>query len=279
MKWKEAKAALKDAYEVSFCAQESGSFSSLIHYFSVSAGCQTPMFPDSDLTLEQFEQMLYWMEQVKNGCPPQYAVGKVWFDCGEFFVGEGVLIPRPDTEILVDFASQRLAPNGIFYDLCCGSGCVGVSVLMHRPDARCIACDIAEAPLCYTAKNALHNGVADRHKTIYTDVLSPDISSLEKVDLVVSNPPYLTKDEMRSLPILLEKEPREALDGGEDGLIFYRAILKNFQKISSRFLFEIGAAQAEEIQKIARENGFEQIEVGRDYGGRDRIVYCEKKKI
>lgn len=276
MKWKVAKARLQKIYEESICAMESGSFSSLMNYFLASVGCKIPMIPDDELTEEQYARIFAWLEQVNGGLPPQYAVGKVWFDSGEFWVGEGVLIPRPDTEILVDFAVKRLESNALFYDLCCGSGCVGISVLKRRADVRCIAADIADAPLLYTRKNALHNGVADRHETICLDVLSHDLPPMEKGTLVVANPPYLTGKEMQELPVLLNKEPREALDGGEDGLVFYREILKNFQTVSMRFLFEIGCDQAADVERIAREKGFTQIEIGRDFGGRDRIVYCEK---
>ena len=277
MRWQEAKAALQTTYDQSPCARESGSFSSLIGYFLSALGRHSPLFSEDVLSDEQTALLFGWMEQVKNGLPPQYAVGKAWFDRGEFFVGEGVLIPRPDTEILVEQAVRRLPQNAKFYDLCCGSGCVGIAVLIHREDVRCIACDVLDSPLYYTEKNALHNGVQDRHETMRLDVLSSVLPPLQKGEMVVANPPYLTKEEMQKLPILLEKEPREALDGGEDGLIFYRAILKHYQKISTRFLFEIGCAQAADVSKIAREMGFEHIEVVKDYGGRDRVVYCEKK--
>lgn len=279
MTWKILKATLFELYSASEPLRESGSFASLVGYLARGVGLSSPLMPDSELSPQQAEEMTRLIRLVQGGTPIQYAVGKTWFYAGEFFVGEGILIPRPDTEILVEQALSRLSPGSAFYDLCCGSGCVGISVLLECKSVRCIGVDISETALYYTEKNARHNGVEARMEVRKTDLLSPCPNGFEKASLVVANPPYLTAHDMAALPPLVKKEPREALDGGEDGLLFYRSILENYRCLADRFLFEIGCAQAADVMQIAKQNGFGRVEVYRDFGGRDRVIYCEKNQI
>lgn len=211
--------------------------------------------------------------------PLQYIIGKWWLANCEFFVDESTLVPRPDTETVVELAIKHLPKRACFADLCTGSGCIAISILDLRADMVADAFELYPDTLEMAKKNARHNNVESRFTPVCGDVLCENTLGDKKYAAIISNPPYIRTDVIETLEAEAKKEPRAALDGGEDGLIFYRAIVKNFEKnleSDGFFLFEIGYDQAEKLKEIADENGFS-CEIYKDLGGCDRAVLLRKK--
>lgn len=219
------------------------------------------------------------LEKRTSGYPLQYIIGKWWFARSEFEVDENCLIPRPDTECVVEEAVKLLPRNASFVDLCTGSGCIAVSIADLRPDTRGVAVDLYPKTLDIAKRNARRNNVADRLDFVLGDVLSGEVLGEEKFSAIISNPPYIRRGEIDSLSREVSYEPRAALDGGEDGLVFYRAIVGKYQKnldTGGRFILEIGYDKAEDIRAIAEENGFS-CNVKKDLGGNYRVAVLEKR--
>ena len=171
------------------------------------------------------EKFLSLVERRSNGEPLQYILGKWEFMGLPFYVGEGVLIPRPETEMLVEFALDFLKDkkNPVVIDLCSGSGCIAISVAKHLPNAKVYAVEKSDLAFPYLKKNIWLNcvfNVSAVHGDIFDRTLLSDI----KPDLILSNPPYIRSPEIASLQSEVRNEPSMALDGGEDGLVFYREI-------------------------------------------------------
>ena len=212
--------------------------------------------------------------------PLQYIIGKWWLARCEFFVDESCLVPRPDTETIVELAVKHLPKNACFADLCTGSGCIAISILDLRPDTVADAYELYPNTLEMAKKNAAHNKVEERFTPVLGDVLQKDTLGEKKYSAIISNPPYIRTDVIETLEIEAKTEPRAALDGGEDGLIFYREIVKNFAENledGGFFLFEIGFDQANDLKNIADENGFA-CEIFKDLGGCDRAALLRKKE-
>ena len=210
--------------------------------------------------------------------PLQYIIGKWWFARCEFEVNENCLVPRPDTELIVELAQKRLPKNASFADLCTGSGCIAISVLDLRADTVGDAYELYPKTLEIAQRNAARNGVEKRFCPIQGDVLEPDLLGDKRYAAIISNPPYIRTDVIETLETEAKTEPRAALDGGADGLIFYRSIVKNFAKNledGGFFLFEIGYDQADDLKKIASDNGFS-CEIYKDLGGCDRATLLRK---
>ena len=209
--------------------------------------------------------------------PLQYILGEWEFYRQTYEVTPDCLIPRSDTEILVERAIKLLPEGARFADLCTGSGCIAVSTLAERPDTTAIAVDKFEKTLAVAMRNAEKNGVFNRFTPVLADVLELDFLPMEKgtLDAILCNPPYIPTRDLTSLEPELSAEPRAALDGGEDGLIFYDTLLKiaaPYLKPDGFFLFEIGYDQAEDLKALAKKHGFSGVEILRDYGGNDRVV-------
>lgn len=222
---------------------------------------------------------------VKKRCehyPLQYLLG-FWEFCHELYrLTEDTLIPRSDTEKLVELAVKLLPPQARFIDLCTGSGCVAISTLAARTDCSAVAVDIFESTLEIARENAERNGVGERLGFTAQDVLAPEfMEGLGEFDCIVSNPPYVEARRIELLDEELSYEPRAALDGGDDGLKFYRAIIGKYGKYlkaNGIMLLEIGCDQAKAVGAIAREAGFG-CEVFKDYGGNDRVAYLTAQPI
>ena len=220
-------------------------------------------------------------EAVRKRCeryPLQYIIGKWWLAGCEFEVSEDCLVPRPDTETVVELAQKHLPLNAHFADLCTGSGCIAISVLDLRPDTVADAFELYPKTLAIALRNAERNGVQSRFTGIEGDVLCPTLLGERKYDAILSNPPYIRTEVIDTLEKEVLREPRAALDGGEDGLIFYREIVKNNAKNLTEqgfFLFEIGYDQADDLREIARENGFT-CRIFKDLGGCDRAALLRK---
>ena len=207
--------------------------------------------------------------------PLQYIIGKWNFFGREFYVGPGVLIPRSDTETLIDVCKEVLkdVENPRVLDLCAGSGCIGVTIKGECPAADVTLVEKYEEALNYTVKNALHNN-AD------VKIIKGDVLCTEGADglynLIVSNPPYINGEDMKTLQPEVKFEPDTALAGGEDGLLFYRHIIKEYKNhlVSGGVMaFEVGINQAQDIVKIMEQNGFVNVLTRKDYGEIDRVVF------
>ena len=211
------------------------------------------------------------IEKRAEGTPFAYITGRQEFYGLSFFVTEDVLIPRADTEILVDFAISRGGKTVL--DLCTGSGCIAVSLAKNMPTSSVTAVDISPAALEVAKKNASQNGCGNV-SFFETDILSEIPGG--KYDLIVSNPPYIEKAELSSLmKDVIEFEPRLALDGGEDGLIFYRRICDLAPQILEKggtLAFEIGYNQYDTVYEIMKEN-FSEIGYKEDLSGIKRVLY------
>ena len=211
--------------------------------------------------------------------PLQYIIGKWWLARCEFFVDESCLVPRPDTETVVELALKELPEGGRFADLCTGSGCIAISILDIRKDTYADAYELYPKTLEMAKRNAEHNNVSERFSPFLGDVLQEDLLGEKKYDAIISNPPYIRTDAIDTLETEARTEPRAALDGGEDGLIFYRSIVENFAKNLTPdgfFLFEIGFDQGEDLCSIAEKHGFD-CKIYKDLGGCDRAALLRKK--
>ncbi len=213
-----------------------------------------------------------------SGYPLQYIVGEWDFFGCEFSVGEGVLIPRQDTEVLAqlaaDFLNSRESHERRVLDLCAGSGCIGIS-LAKKCKADVICVEKSERAFSYLEHNIKKNSAETAVKALFGDIFTLDVNSLGSFDAVLSNPPYLTAKDMEELQREVTFEPSEALAGGEDGLDFYRLIISVYPKIlktGGLIAVEIGADLCEEVCAIFRENGITPHTL-RDYSGHFRVVY------
>ncbi len=214
--------------------------------------------------------------------PLQYILGEWEFYRQRYEVSPDCLIPRADTEILVETAIRLLPHGARFADLCTGSGCIAISTLTERPDTRAAALEKFPATLALAERNAQKNGVYARFFGVLADVFSPTplLDEHAPFDAILSNPPYIPTKDIAALSPEVHAEPVAALDGGEDGLLFYRAILKNYTPLLKNdgfFLFEIGFDQADDLISLGKAQNFAHIRVIRDFGGRDRVVYLSNK--
>lgn len=211
-----------------------------------------------------------------NHEPLQYLLGKWEFYGLPLYVGAGVLIPRADTETLVDAILQRVSPQAALQiiDLCTGSGCIALALQKHLPHATVCGIDLSPQALAYAEKNAcLHDA---NIKLALADVCSQSIADTYKsIDIIVSNPPYLTAQDMQNLQTEVTYEPAMALAGGGDGLDFYRAITQIWRdslKPDGMLAFEVGIHQAEDVAEILRSTGFSDVEIIPDLCGIPRVV-------
>jgi release factor glutamine methyltransferase len=249
--------------------------------------------------------------------PLQYILGYVEFYGLKIKVGEGVLIPRPETELLAEEAikivsSQQSAVSSqknskqnsalstqhpalysslvtrhsslSILDLCTGSGCVALALAREFPDAQVYGTDISEVAIGYAKDNAEFNGIKNAsflQGNLFEPIeknLKSQISNL-RFDLIVSNPPYIQRDDIKSLqPEIKDWEPVEALDGGEGGLDYYRAIIpeaKGYLKEGGHLMLELGMGQADAVKKIAEDKGLIDIFIKKDYAGIERIFIAK----
>ena len=209
--------------------------------------------------------------------PLQYLLGVWEFYRQTYEISPDCLIPRPDTELLVEEAVRTLPQGAFFADLCTGSGCIAISVLAERPDTRAAAADLSAAALDVAKRNACRNGVSNRFFAVHADILHfprAPLSTFPRPAAILSNPPYIRTDVLDSLSPEVRQEPRMALDGGGDGLLFYRALLgiaSDWLGADGFCLFEIGFDQGEAVAALAEERGFS-CRLHRDYGGCDRLA-------
>ena len=216
-----------------------------------------------------------------EGCPVAYLVGRKEFFSLEFEVGPAVLIPRPDTETLVAealrLAKEMAEPNVL--DIGAGSGAIPVAVAKNHKGAKVTATDVSPEALEVARRNAAKHGVADRVTVLVGDLFAP-LPPGSAFDLVVSNPPYVTTKEWESLSIdIREHEPRGALDGGPDGLAFYRRIAAGAAAVlnpDGAVMVEIGATQEDVVRAVFAEKGFTTGPAVKDLARRPRVVVATR---
>lgn len=215
------------------------------------------------------------LERRLRGEPLQYILGKWSFYGRDFFVGEGVLIPRPETEQLVETANMHIRRGGyrVIFDLCAGSGCIGLTVALENPQVKVYLFEKYDAALYYLQKNRDALGVTNA-EIVQADILTYTPENGFYADMLLSNPPYIPSEALSSLQLEVQKEPRTALDGGADGLHFYRAIAKRwlpYLKPRGELLFECGDGQGAAIASVFREKTAAQT-VLYDFNDIDRFV-------
>jgi len=217
----------------------------------------------------------------RSGVPLQYILGEAWFYGYRFIVNTDCLIPQPDTEHAVAAALKCLPPTGTLLDLCTGSGCIPIAVLNESPSASAVALEISKGAIAVAAKNANLHSVTDRLTIVEADVLHDDISAfMAKADVITSNPPYINTSILDDLPTEVRHEPRIALDGGADGMIFYRhfiAKLSLYMRSDAVMILEIGYDQADRITKLCSANHLS-CKLHKDFGGNIRIAEIRKIK-
>ena len=230
---------------------------------------------DAVLSDEQENVLVSAAEKRANGYPLQYIIGNWEFFGRKFFVGEGVLIPRQETELLCEcvlkFFAKREPPKIV--DLCSGSGCIAITIAKELPKADVTAVELYDGAFDYLQKNNAYHG--NCVKAIKADALLP----FGEFDCVVSNPPYVSDKYMEDLQKEVTFEPKTSVWGGTDGLDFYRAIAKNWYpniKSGGFIAFEIGDEQGRAVESILKENGYYGVSVWEDYSGLDRIVTAMK---
>lgn len=211
--------------------------------------------------------------------PLQYIIGEVGFYREVYRVSPDCLIPRSDTEILVDYAVGHIPTGERFIDLCTGSGCIAISTLKNTKMTTALAVDISDGALKIARENAELNGVADRLTLEKRDVLSEDLTYGEgDVFAVLSNPPYIERSVYESLEGELFYEPRVALVAEDGGLEFYRRLVPlglSLVKDGGFVALEIGYDQADALREIAKMHG-RVAEIIKDYGGNDRVAVIRK---
>ena len=235
------------------------------------------VYDNKEIDKQQQWQYFVNIEKLTKGVPLQHITHRQEFMKMDFFVDENVLIPRPDTEILVEevikIAQKYNSPR--ILDLCTGSGAIAISLKKFIPNADIIAVDISEKALEIAKRNA--EKLEAKINFVKSDLF--DKLDNKKFDIIVSNPPYIRKDEIKKLSEEVQKEPKIALNGGEDGLDFYRIITEqaiNYLKTGSFLCFEIGYNQKNDVIKIIEDKqNYKNTYCKKDLYGNDRIIITQ----
>lgn len=234
-----------------------------------------------EITSNEEKLINHLIERRLNREPLQYILGECIFYSIKIKVGPGVLIPRPETEIIVEEVIKRqnlIKKTGYrVLDLCTGSGCIALAVAKNIPQFHVFGIDISEKAVMYAKKNKVLNNV-ENINFVVGDLFEP---FKEKVfSCITANPPYVKTEEVfRLQPEIRDFEPFEALNGGVDGLNFYRKIIENAHKylLKDGLIFlEIGMGQAEAVQNLALAEGFEVLEIVKDLAGIERVMILKK---
>lgn len=234
------------------------------------------MLYTADDTEKNLKPML---ERRLGGEPVAYITGEWEFYGIPILVNRNVLIPRTDTELLAHLAMRAVRGKKMdarVLDLCCGSGCIGCAIAHELPASRVVMVDISPEALSLSRKNVQRNNLSPRVTCIEADVKKAPPMLVGNFDLVVCNPPYIPSGDLPGLDASVrDYEPVQALDGGEDGLDFYRAVLKNWKGVlrhGGLLLFEVGIGQAEAVKTTMLMSGFLGVEIITDTGGIPRVV-------
>lgn len=233
---------------------------------------------DKNLTDNQMENFNKMISERLNGRPIAYIVNNREFMGLDFFVEEGVLIPRPDTETLVEEVIEitKDKENLEIVDIGTGSGAISVSLAKYIKNCKIYSLDISEKALNIGEKNAINNNVDKKIEFIKSDLFTGIKDKNIKLDVIVSNPPYIPKKDIDTLHTQVKDyEPYIALEGGDDGLDFYKSITKQstmYLKENGILAFEVGHDQATDVSNIMKNNGYSKIYTKKDLQGIDRVV-------
>lgn len=236
-----------------------------------------------EVSSEIVDKFFSFVEKRREGYPMNYILKEKEFMGLKFYIEEGVLIPRPDTEILVEYILNMIeekfgsSPLNIV-DIGAGSGCISLSLAWYIKNAFVYSIDIDDKALKVTGENIKRLGLSSKVKLLKSDLFE-GIKSLQlegKIDIIVSNPPYIPPKVIETLqPEVKDYEPRGALDGGEDGLCYYRRIIpdsKVYLKNNGIVAFEIGFDQGEDVRNIFLREGFSKVDILKDLQGLDRVI-------
>ncbi len=230
------------------------------------------------------EQMESSVQRILAGEPLAYVLGEWEFYGMTLHVDKNVLIPRDDTCAVTSLAVKKglyLEQDPRILDLCTGSGCIGLAIARRVKDAKVTLADVSKEALAVAKKNVSRHKLTARVSCVQADALNAPSAFLGKFDMIVSNPPYVTTAEMEQLPASVKDyEPHLALHGGEDGLLFYRSIIKNYTSIlkpGGYLCFEFGMGQGDDVCRLLEHNGYTIIERARDYNDRERAVLAQRK--
>ncbi len=227
---------------------------------------------DEEVPAEQLKEYEQVLKKRAERIPTQYITGETVFMGLPFKVNSSVLIPRPDTEVLVEEALKKMKPGMKVLDMCTGSGCIITSIMHYGKDIEGYASDISRHAINVAKENAKMNQVSVQFET---GDLFDHIKG--KYDIIVSNPPYIRTEEIPKLmPEVQNFEPVQALDGKEDGLYFYRRIIKeakDYLNEEGYLLFEIGYDQGQEVSELMEQEGYKNVVVIKDLAGNDRVVH------
>ena len=264
--------------------EQTAGFMARILVSTISGKTQEAMLADRDLyaSEEICQKVETGVQRLLNQEPLAYVLGEWEFYGLDLYVDHNVLIPRDDTCAVAALAIKQalfLNQDPRVLDLCCGSGCIGLAIASRVKDARVTLADISRDALAVAKKNIVRHKMSGRVSCVSADALKPAHPFLGKFDLIVSNPPYITGEEMQQLPRSVDAfEPHLALYGGADGLDFYRSIAENFRpalKPGGYLCFEFGMGQGDDVCRILEENGYTILERSRDYNERERAVLAQ----
>jgi release factor glutamine methyltransferase len=236
------------------------------------------------LNEEQFESYQSLIERRAGGEPLQYITGNQQFFKLDFIVTPAVLIPRPETELIIEAALELLSEDRAtrIADIGTGSGCLAISLLHERPTVHALAIDVSPAALRIAQRNAVRHGVEDRLDLLGSDTLAAvDAAHVEwRFDLIVSNPPYVSEDEMKTLQREVTHEPRTALAAGANGLSIISRLLDETRALlrpGGHFIFEIGFGQSQAVQQLIDPRVWELIEIRADLQKIPRVFVLQGK--
>lgn len=235
-----------------------------------------PLKKNDSPTAEERAEYLSLLRRRAEGEPVQYLLGEWEFMGLPLYVGPGVLIPRPETELLVEQSLELLRgrPNPRILELCGGSGCISIALAKARPDAEITCLELSAQALCYLRRNIARHGVPNL-TAVEGDALSPPPEIAGCYDAILSNPPYIAAGQLPALQREVRQEPAMALDGGPDGLRFYRGFHRLYPPMLSPggfLLYEIGEEQGGAVSALLRTAGLQEVRVLRDFSGLDRAV-------
>jgi len=233
---------------------------------------------DKELEIEVEEKFNENIELLNSGIPIQYITNHQEFMGLDFYVDSNVLIPQPDTEILVEEAINLCKEKIKILDLCTGSGAIGISLVKNIDNAEVTMSDISNKALEIAKKNAKRNAVIDKCNFVLSDMFE---NMQETFDAIVSNPPYIKTEVIKTLDKEVQNEPHLALDGGKDGLYFYKIIAKNAYKYLNKngiLALEIGYDQKDEVINLLEIEGkYKDIYCKKDLAENDRVIVCRLK--
>lgn len=234
---------------------------------------------DAPMDEKQYLTVCRMTQRILSGEPLAYVLGQWDFYGMTLEVDPRVLIPRDDTCAVTELAIQQgifLKDNPRILDICTGSGCIGIAVASRVKDAKVTLADLSRDALAVAKRNVAAQKLTGRVSCVQADAMKEPGSFLGKFDMIVSNPPYVTEQEMTELPASVKDyEPHMALYGGTDGLDFYRSICRNYRKAlkpGGYLCFEFGMGQGDDVCRILTENGFTVLERTKDYHEIERAV-------